>query len=321
MTALTDPPTAYLLAYFTSEDSETGEQLRFAVSNGKQPTSYTPLAGGMPVLNSRVGECGIRDPFLIRDGDRFIAIGTDLRIWPDGDWNRSVRHGSRSIVAWESYDLISWSQPWLSEIAPAEAGNAWAPKAYWSQDRSCWLVFFASALFDGPERDRGEYQRMMVAATQDFRTYEDAEIYLDRGHDVIDSAFLQVGDEWHRFSADANPAIGGPEAQGFIYQERGRSLDDPAYQPVRAGLGRPELARGEGPAVTREIDGDGAWLLIDEFGLRGYRLFHASDPASGEWTPVLDAHLPPGARHGSLLPITAEEHRRLLTAHDGAPAW
>lgn len=307
-------PVGYLLAYFTSEAAENGEQVSFAVSTAADPISFTPVAGGKPVLESNIGEGGVRDPFLVRDGGRILLIGTDLRIGHGGDWAGSVRNGSRSIITWESRDLINWSEPWLSEIAPPEAGNAWAPKAYWSQERSTWLVYFASALYSGPERGRGEYQRIMVASTPDFRTYEDAEIYLDRGHDVIDSAFLQVGGEWHRFSVDAEPVIGGADVRGFVYQECGQSLDDPSYRPVRAGLGRPDLAHGEGPAVTSALNGAGAWLLIDEFGLRGYRLFHAKDPASGEWTPVPDAVLPAGARHGSLLPITAEERDRLLRA-------
>ncbi|MGG5173357.1 hypothetical protein ACQR35_14495 [Pseudarthrobacter sp. J1738] len=53
-------PAAYLLAYFTSEAAENGEQLRFAVSNGTEPTSFIPIAGGEPALQSSLGEGGLR---------------------------------------------------------------------------------------------------------------------------------------------------------------------------------------------------------------------------------------------------------------------
>jgi hypothetical protein len=60
------------------------------------------------------------------------------------------------------------------------------------------------------------------------------------------------------------------------------------------------------------LDATRAWVLLDEFGLRGYRLFSSSSPATGEWTIENAATLPPRARHGSLLPITSAEKDALL---------
>ena len=311
---MTDRYDRFLLAYFLSEQDEHGEQIRFAVSHGATPTSWNVLNEGEPVLVSNVGERGVRDPFLVRDHRTGAChlLATDLRIWPSQDWTRTMRTGSRSIVAWSSADLVAWSSPRLIPLAPAEAGNTWAPKAIWSDERDCWMVVWASALFYGEDRSAGSYQRIMTAPTQDFTDFGPAEIYLDLGHDVIDAAFLRDGPDWYRFSANAQPVRDAdPTAGSYIFIERGRSFDDPDYRPVAVAVGRTELEHGEGPAVARAADGS-TYLLIDEHGLRGYQLFHTPGPLDGPWRHIADAHLPDGARHGSLLAITQDEAERLL---------
>ena len=302
-----------LLAYFLDERSEDGEQVRFAVSDGPTAVGWTALADGAPFLRSHVGECGARDPFLVRlrSGDA-VLIATDLRIWPDSvaDWERAVRYGSRSLLVWRSSDLVTWSGPSLVEVAPAEAGNVWAPKAFWSSERGAFLVFWASALFGDAPRSGRQYQRIMFAETSDFITFGEPSVYLDLGHDVIDVTFAQENGLFYRFSVNAEPPVEGP--QGFITLEVGKSLEDPNFRPLSTGLGSPDLARAEGPAVTPLPDGSGWALLLDEFRLRGYQLFVTGSLASLQWRHVRDPGLPDGARHGSMLPITSEEAERML---------
>ena len=64
---------------------------------------------------------------------------------------------------------------------------------------------------------------------------------------------------------------------------------------------------GEGPAVAADPVGGRWYLLADEFGHRGYQLFETDDLTTGRWDHVPEASLPLGARHGSLLTITASE--------------
>ncbi|WKK72381.1 glycoside hydrolase family 43 protein [Rathayibacter oskolensis] len=258
-----------------------------------------------------VGEGGARDPFLVRDAATggVVLLATDLRTWPDDDWHRAVRRGSRSILVWRSDDLVSWGGASLHEVAPESAGNAWAPKAYWSAERDRWLVFFSAGLF-APESDRAvaAHQRILVVETADFAAFSPARVALDTGRDVIDAAFLDRGDEWLRFTVEAE-ADGGPTA---ITLARGPSLEG-AFETVRTGIGTPELAHGEGPAVAVSPDGERTWLLIDEFGLRGYRVFVSDDPRTGAFEPVGGARLPADARHGSLLALEHDEAERLRT--------
>src|SRR5687767_3029277 len=98
----------YLFVTFKGEQSPMSEQVYFVVSrDGKQ---WTSLNGGEPVLVSEIGEKGARDPFLLRahDGLKYFLIATDLSIHRNRDWSRAVTAGSKSILIWESTDLVKW---------------------------------------------------------------------------------------------------------------------------------------------------------------------------------------------------------------------
>lgn len=306
---------AFLLVYFTP-DPRDGEQVHFAVSRGMRPDRFDVLAGGAPVLRSTVGEGGVRDPFIARDPATggFVIVATDLRVQDSNDWHRTTRSGSRSIVVWQSADLATWGDPRLVEVAPPQAGNVWAPKAFRVPGSDEWLLFWASALYDGGSRDAGSHQRILVAPTRDFRTVGPATVYLDPGHDVIDVTFVEHCGEVLRFSANAHSADPDKTLGFHIFVERGYSLLDPAFRPLSVDVGRPELERGEGPAVAVSHDGSEVYLLIDEFTRRGYTLFSSPDPLGRGFAWEPEALLPPRARHGSLLAITNEERDLLIAA-------
>ena len=105
------------------------------------------IGGGNPILISDIGEMGARDPFLIRDvhnPSHFYLIATDLRIANGKGWDVAQYAGSRSLLIWESEDLIQWSKVRSVEIGVKEAGCVWAPEAIYDQKRESYLVFFAS---------------------------------------------------------------------------------------------------------------------------------------------------------------------------------
>lgn len=313
---------AYLLAYFRPETDEGGEQIRFAVSGVDDPTSWQELNGGRAVLSNELGEGGARDPFLVRDPrtGRFVIIATDLRIFPEQDWDRATRTGSRSIVVWESENLVEWSPPALVEVSPPEVGNTWAPKAFWSEPRNCWLVIWASSVFPAEEdRAAGRHQRLLAAPTDDFRSFGPTETYHDPGWTVIDASFVEHGGAWFRFSASALSTTRSADRGQHILMERGNALEDPDFRTVVEDIGWPELRHAEGPAVFGDPDGGRWYLLIDENGYRGYQLYSTDDLSSGRWRREESARLPDDARHGSVLPITVEERDRLLAAL-GEPA-
>lgn len=57
----------------------------------------------------------VRDPSVVTDGQgKFYLMATDLNI-ANTNWGASVTTGSRSLVIWESTDLINWTNERLVE--------------------------------------------------------------------------------------------------------------------------------------------------------------------------------------------------------------
>ncbi|WP_157975152.1 immunoglobulin-like domain-containing protein [Glycomyces dulcitolivorans] len=314
--------TGYLFTYFTGEGTPTGEQVYGALSDGNDPLAFTELnrdsnGTAQPILTSDQGEQGVRDPFLIRspEGDRFFLIATDLKINGNGDWNRAQRHGSLSIMVWESDDLVNWSEGRLVQVSPETAGATWAPEAYWDPAQNAYVVFWASPLFSTDDHSEGFYHRMMYATTRDFVHFSEAQVWVDQGYSTIDSTMIEDGGTYYRFTKDERSNSSSTPCGKFILAETATSLAaDADWSFLADCIGSGAMSAGEGPLVFKSNTEDKWYLFIDEFGGRGYIPFETTDLASGEWTPVADYDLPASPRHGTVIPVTAAEYERLQTA-------
>ncbi|MFE5837455.1 glycoside hydrolase family 43 protein [Arthrobacter sp. NPDC056493] len=306
----------YLFAYFTSAAEEDGEQVRFARSNGPDPLEWETLNGGRPVLRSDVGEQGVRDPFLLRaaglpgEDAGYYLLATDLCIArrdPQTAWEDCIKAGSRCIVVWESQDLISWSEPRLVELAPPDAGNAWAPEAMYDPAAGSYLVYWASTLH-GTSANNQNYQRMFCSNTVDFKTFTPARVWIDQGWSVIDSTVVASAGHYYRFSKDELSADSSSPDARHITVERSKTLDSTQYSRVATGIGGNGIMHGEGPIVVR---GRNQWcLFIDEYGHRRYTAFTSDSLETAMWSPVT-SRLPSGASHGSILALSHAEWSRL----------
>ncbi|MEO8093398.1 MAG: glycoside hydrolase family 43 protein [Pseudolysinimonas sp.] len=323
MTA-TEPRDHAVFAYFTSKDEVDGEQVRFARSDGTDLLHWQELGGGRPVLVSTVGTGGVRDPFLIRaaglEGEAagFYLIATDLRIRgmdPDTAWTDAQTRGSRSIVVWESDDLLSWSEPRLAEVAPKEVGSAWAPEAIFDIESQRYFVFWASSVPD-PEGGAG-YNRMLACWTRDFREFTTPFVWVDPGWSVIDATVAEHDGQFYRVIKDERSSSSELPSAKFLTLEKSAQLDATHYQLVQDGIGSgsPEhgdaLKHGEGPILTWDQALHRWILFIDEFTLRGYVPFESPTLDPGHWTMSHDYRLPAGASHGSILSLTGAEWGRL----------
>ncbi|QDI71793.1 1,4-beta-xylanase [Streptomyces calvus] len=315
----------YLFAYFTGEGTADGEQIRYALSRGNDALHWRELNGGEPVLTSTIGEKGLRDPFVIRspEGDRFYMIATDLRMYRNssGSWDEVQRHGSKSIMVWESTDLVHWTDQRLVEVSPDNAGNTWAPEAYWDDELDAYVVFWASKLYadDDPDHTGSTYNRMLYATTKDFRTFSEPKIWNDPGYSVIDSTVVRHDDTYYRYTKDERDPSSGSPCSKFITGEKSTSLTDTSYDFVSDCIGRGAMERGEGPTVFKSNTEEKWYLFVDEYGGRGYLPFETTDLASGTWTPSTDYQLPASPRHGTVIPVTQAEYDRLLAAYPPSP--
>ena len=301
--AQNDKPGGFLFVTFKGEETPLSEQIYFATS--RDGRDWTALNGGEPVLVSTLGEKGVRDPYILRshDGKKFYLIATDLSINLTPGWKRASEAGSRSILVWESADLVNWTQPRLVKVAPDDAGCAWAPEAIYDEETGDYLVFWASTT----ARDKFAKNRIWAARTRDFVTFGEPSVFIERPSSVIDTTIVRDGPAYYRFSKDEKFQAIAMETAAHL---AGPWSDVPGFSLAKfTGCEGPELYQLE-PAR----DGHPAtWgLILDCYAMRlGYQPWTTQDLASGKFEPAQDFTFPFKFRHGSVLPITADEFARL----------
>ncbi|NGM13072.1 glycoside hydrolase family 43 protein [Verrucosispora sp. WMMA2044] len=312
--AALDPFTGYLMAHFTGE-SATGEQVYFAHS--RDGLTWRDLNNGAPVLLSTIGTRGVRDPSIVRSpsGDRYWIVATDLRIASGTSWNDAANRGSRSLVVWESRDLVNWSAPWLINVAGAipGAGNAWAPEAIYNAATGDYVVYWATnSLRDGVTKHRIWYVR-----TSDFRSFTAPQLYIERpggGQGIIDTQIVEVpnavgGYRYYRASADGHITI---EASNSILGSW-TTLGNLSHLGISNGTGGGNVV--EGP-MWMQFNGRDEWALwLDQYATgRGYLPVTSTNLGSvTNFRTRTDYQL--GAsrkRHGSILNLTAAEESAVL---------
>lgn len=228
---------AYVFPYFTGENTNDGEKIHLAVSQGNNPDSWYTLNDGKPVLESTLGTKGLRDPFLIRsqDGSKYFLLATDLKMYGGGSFGDAQETGSHSLMIWESSDLVSWSEQREVELAPENSGNLWAPEAHWDQATGQYVVYWASALYPDDvsesERDiKNSYQRMMYSTTTDFVDFSEPEVWIDErqgpGLGMIDSTVAEVGDTFYRLTKDESDMSVRMESSPELLRTQGVSAGD-----------------------------------------------------------------------------------------------
>lgn len=317
---------AYAFAYFTG-NSVAGENIYLASSEGNNALDWNELNAGKPVLTSNEGTKGLRDPFLIRspEGDTFYLIATDLSIGSGTSWGDSVRRGSHYIEVWESHDLVNWSDQRHVKVAPDNAGNTWAPEAYYDDSIGAYVVFWASSLYadNDPNHDGASYHRMMYATTRDFVTFSAPQVWQDQQVSRIDSTVIKSSDTYYRFTKDEG--AGGTGCADII-QESSTDLRATleSWTVIDSCIGRDAgTSAVEGPtafaANPGDVNGEKFYLFVDEYAGRGYIPLETADIANPDWTVPEKYDLPASPRHGTVIPVTAAELERLEKSFDASP--
>ena len=297
----------YLFVTFKGEQTPMSEQIYFALS--KDGRQWSALNDGEPVLISKLGEKGVRDPYLLRshDGKTFYMLATDLSIHLNGNWGRAQTDGSKSIVIWESSDLVKWSRPRLVRVAAPDAGCTWAPEAVYDEEAGDYLVFWASK----NRRDKFGKQRIWAARTKDFRKFEKPFVYIDKPSHVIDTNIVRDNGKFYRFSKDEQFKAITMEVSDKLTGE---------WQTV-PDFSLSKLQGYEGPEcymLKPAADGKPAvWcLVLDHYSKgAGYQPYVTEDLASGQFTAGPDFSFPFRFRHGSILPLDAAEFARVEAAY------
>ena len=315
---------AYLFAYFKGEGLAQGEQIYFAVS--RDGLNWKDLNGGNPVLTSSLGEKGLRDPFIMRsaDGDKFFVIATDLKINGNGNWSAAQTSGSKSIMVWESSDLINWSEQRMCRVAPDGAGCTWAPEAVYNEESGEYLVFWSSKIPGSqPVQNNDNTHRVYYCTTKDFKSFSQAKVWIElknqqnRTISVIDATVIKVGNTYYRFKNEATEAhkSGMPSSGKYIIMEKATNL---LGQWTEVNTQMSQIAYVEGPTCFK-FNGENKWcLFIDDFGGKGYYPLVTNDLSSGNFTQLASTQysLPSVMRHGSVVNITEAEYNNLMSKYE-----
>ncbi|MDE7202863.1 MAG: glycoside hydrolase family 43 protein [Lachnospiraceae bacterium] len=298
---------AYLFAHFIGEEKN-GEQIYFSVS--QDGLHWMDLNNGNPVLFSQTGTCGVRDPFLVRhpQTDTIYLIATDLRIEAGRGWKDAQENGSRSIIVWETEDLVHWTKERSCEVGIPGAGDVWAPEAVFDKEKEAFLVFFASKVKN--EGDTEGKHRIYATYTKDFQVYSETFLYMEKESDVIDTTILESKGYYYRVSKD--------ETYKRLILEKAESLTG-EFVPINSTV-LADLIGVEGPEGYLLPDGETWCLIADQFMAgKGYLPMLTENLSSGEFRILSPEEYDMGKtkkRHGGILQITDEEYKRLLSWFD-----
>jgi hypothetical protein len=263
----------------------------------------------------------VRDPAFVRsaDGSKYWITATDLCCGCGPTVDGSLNNGSRSIVVWESTDLVTWSQPWLLNVAGAipDGRNAWAREAIWGPVINDYVLYWATNVpFNGATKHRTFYAR-----TSDFRTITTPQLYIDRPgtQEIIDTQIVEmpsgVGNyRYVRASGDGQITLEGSNSILGTWTRLGDL----------SGIGLTG-SQVEGP-MWMKFNGTDTWALyLDQYATRGgYMPVVTTDPSdTATYHKLPSTSYNMGGtkkRHGWIMNLTAAEESRVLARRPQTPA-
>lgn len=304
---------AYLFVHFKEKRTPDGEQVYFGIS--RDGFHWETVNDGNPILWSYEGDRGVRDFTITRTQEgKFIILATDLSLsygMPyqyHNSWTEVSRNGSKSLVMWQSDDLIHWESQRMLHLGDENFGCLWAPDILFDREQQDYIVHWSSSHAMNDFGPKG----IFYSRTKNFETFSAPEVLYRKedGGPVIDSAMYEEDGRYYCFlKSEGDPAhvilVASDHATGpFTRVEE----FDRCMEALEPGLYE---------APTAFVTADGHWcLMLDYYGCsaagQGYVPFLADSLAGGHFVRS-DASFsfPYGFKHGTVLSITDGEYERL----------
>ena len=223
-------------------------------------------------------------------------------------------------MVWESTDLVTWSQPWLLNVAGTipDGRNAWAPEAIWNPETNDYVLYWATnASLNGVMK-----HRIYAARTTNFRSITTPQVWIDPpgSTPVVDTQMteLPAGTGAYRYvrvSGDGQNTIEGSNSILGTWTNLGNLSS--------IGITGHQL---EGPVWMKFKDRNEWALYIDYLnsnGSREYRPILTTNPYSASSYRLQEpASYDMGGtakRHGAIMPLTAAEESRVLARWPNTP--
>ncbi len=308
-----EPYSNYLFIYFPANDNE---NIYYAISNDGY--NFTAMNGGKRVVVADTVSIkkGLRDPHILRAPDGyFYMVNTDMK-------SAEGWASNRGMVLMRSKDLVNWAHSTVHFPDKYKGKNfanvtrVWAPETIWDKDyqnadgsKGRIMIYFSLLTNDGTiPYDKVYY----LYANDDFTdVLGEPTYFFDRGSATIDMDIVYNENDslYHGFFK--NEKLGG------IGKVTARTLTAPAgkegsqWSAPSANLQQTTEAV-EGAGVFKLINQD-SWILMYDCYMNGHYQFTSSPDLTNfkfvQDTKMAGAFTP---RHGTVLPITAEETARLM---------
>lgn len=329
--------TAFFYVHFNEFPPYPSQQQIYA-GVSRDGLHWSALNNNNYILASDINEKAARDPFIIRavGQNKFYMLATDQDLYreeyrqdenPDQlDWAKLDSNGSQDIIVWESNDLIHWDNCWALKVGDYyDAGCCWAPKAIYDYQSGDYFLMWSSTV-----KSEGSRQlRVFAAKTKDFKTITRPCLYTEPQRWAIDTSvyFDQRKKRYYRLSKlDNRNVIEHSDSLYDMEHVTSVKIGNYWFPYIGANFNRINnkekdclesfVGPYEGAALFKMLDGKTYGILIDEYGneKRGYILFTTDDldhPNSIKIAKQDSYQMPPGAKHGCVIPITEKEYLRL----------
>ena len=297
-----DELSAYLFTYFTG-NGPGEEAIHFAVSTDGY--NFRALNDNQPILDSKQISTsgGVRDPHILRGADdkTFYLVATDLYVTEQG-WN------NYAMILMKSSDLLNWETSVVNipETFPDQFGDVnrvWAPQTIYDEATGKYMIYFSMKQGDNPDIIYYAY------ANKDFTGLEEApkQLYFPQAESntkaCIDGDIIPFNGKFYLFhkAEDGNPgiklAISDKLTEG--------------YQLVSDKRVDCETNKVEGSGIFKLNNSDDYILMYDVYTSGRYQFTKSSDLQHFE---VVDHEVSMNfhPRHGTVLPITGKELKRLI---------
>ncbi|MBD0725667.1 beta-xylosidase [Flavobacterium sp. L1I52] len=294
---------AYLFVYFTG-NAKTDEAVRYALS--KDGFNFYALNDNKAVINSDEISTtgGVRDPHILRGNDgAFYMTVTDLQT--ANGWE------NQAIVLLKSSDLVHWtsSKVDISKVFDGfkEVKRVWAPQTIYDAKAKKYMVYFSMLQPGGTDIVYYAY------ANKDFTALETAPqqlFYSPINRSCIDADIIEKDGKFHLFLKTEDEkdkgikvAISEKLTSGYVLQD---GYVDQTDESV------------EGSGVFKLNNSDTYILMYDMYRKGKYQFTSSTDLKHFK---VIDENVSMNfhPRHGTVLPITADEAQRLITTYGWFP--
>lgn len=290
--------TAYLFVYFTGNKVDE-EAVRYAVSTDGY--HYYHLNNNNPVLDSKdiSATGGVRDPHILRgdDGKTFYMVLTDMTSSKGWDSNRAM-------ILLKSTDLIKWESS-VVNIQTTFPGNedlkrVWAPQTIYDAKAGKYLIYFSMQHAGGPDKIYYAY------ANKDFTGLESAPklLFVPKSQRAcIDGDIIEKDGVYHLFYKTETENAGIKVATTTDLTSGKWVENDNYLQQTKDGV--------EGSSVFKLNNSDEYILMYDVYTKGKYQFTKTKDLEN--FTVIdTDISMDFNPRHGTILPITRSELRRLI---------